>query len=98
MARNKDQATIFKCHACGNPLPDGRRDKKTCSQRCRKRLSRKVAKVRAQSKIVRQALGLLRDAARDEKFEKTAIAQLAVIRTAAQDAYDKALEAAGQYQ
>lgn len=34
------QLTVFRCAMCGKALVDGRRDKKTCSDICRKRLSR----------------------------------------------------------
>jgi len=40
MSIHKGQLTIFRCAFCGVAMLDGRKDKKTCSPKCRKRLSR----------------------------------------------------------
>jgi predicted nucleic acid-binding Zn ribbon protein len=89
MSRNKAQLTLSKCRACGKALSDGRHDRLTCNDACRKRLSRRRAKLRAQSKIVRKALNMLVDASNDELFGRMAVSQLGVIRAASNDAYNR---------
>lgn len=51
MAIRKGQLTIFRCAWCDNVMVDGRSDKQTCSDACRKRWSRwkkKIDRIEAQ--------------------------------------------------
>jgi len=59
MAINRGQLTIFRCAFCGELMTDGRKDKKTCSVKCRMRLSRWRSKVYRLEDNAHKAIDLL---------------------------------------